>query len=145
MCHPFRLNGSASAGTIGYDGLGGNGRWLDLQLDNPKLVQWLADRHAPTGAPYSIDARALEKSHPNADLDHWACYTNDGNRALMHDLLFSDGMTVAEMKAGGVPDGTDSPLYNHFNGFAVPPTPQSRAERRGRLEQDITPSGGGGS
>ena len=145
MCHPFRLNGSASAGTIGFDGLGGNDRWLDLQLDNPDLVKWFAAQQAPTGTSYSINGRALEKSHPNADLDHWSCYTNDGNRALMRDLLFSEEMTVAGMKARGVPDGTDSPLYGGFNGFAVPPTPQSRAERRGMLERDNTMSGGGGS
>jgi hypothetical protein len=59
-------------------------------------VAWYAAANAPDGIPYSVDAAAEEGSHPSAGMDHWACYTNDGNRALLRDLLASDVMTGAQ-------------------------------------------------
>ena len=143
-CHPVRRVGTMGACTIGYSGLGGNDRWLDLQLDNDKLKQWLASGLAPDGSPYAIDGQAEEESHPLAGLDHWCCYTNDGNRALVSDLLMNDVMTVDRMKAFGVPVGTDSVTYGTFNGQPIPPTPQSKVERQRLLAQDDTVGGGGG-
>ncbi len=142
-CHPVRMAGTAGACSIGYDGLGGNDRWLDLQLDNPALVAWFASGQAPDGLPYQINAIAEEESHPSAGLDHWCCYTNDGNRALVRDLLFNDLMTVERMKAHGVPAGTSSPIYGQFNGQPIPPTPQSRMDRQ-RLLSNVDLAGGGG-
>jgi hypothetical protein len=143
LCAPIRPNNSLSARVIGFDGLGNNARWLDLQLDNPALVRWFAQGNAPDGKPYAIDALAREESHPFAGLDHWSCYTNDGNRALVRDLLFSDVMTVAQMQAHRVPDGTDAPARGHFNDQPIPPTPQSRMERQRQLAQ-VTTAGGEG-
>ena len=143
MCDPIRANGTAEARTIGYDGLGGNERWLDLQLDNPRLIHWFTDRQAPDGIPYRIDAEAEEKSHPVAGLDHWACFTNDGNRALVRALLLKDAMTVAAMTARGVPGGTNAPLYGKFNGLRIPPTPRTLAARKQRLSPAGLTGGGG--
>lgn len=135
FCHPVRATGTQGACVIGYDGLGGNDRSLDLQLDNPALRTWFAAGNAPDGIPYSIDPAAEEESHPFAGLDHWACYTNDGNRALVRDLLRSDVMTGAQLKAHGVPAGTNSKMYGQFNGLPIPATPQSRADRQRMIAQ----------
>jgi hypothetical protein len=143
MCHPMRQNGSLGACVIGYDGLGANDRWLDLQFDSQALTAWCAAGNAPDGLPYSIDAAAEEESHPLAGLDHWACYTNDGNRALVHDLLTSDVMTGAQLKAHGVPLGNSSPAFGRFNGVAIPPTPQSMVERQRLIAQSLAQNAGG--
>jgi hypothetical protein len=143
-CHPVRLNGTLGACVIGYDGLGGNNRWLDLRLDNARLMNRLAAGNAPDGIPYSIDPAAEEASHPFAGLDHWACcYNTDGNRELVRDLLFSDVMTVAQMTAHAVPAGTNAPADGLFNNQAIPLTPATLLERQ-RLMSRITVAGGGG-
>ncbi len=144
LCHPMRENGSLSACVIGYDGLGGgNDRWLDLQFDSQALMDWCAAGNAPDGIPYSVDAAAEEESHPTAGLDHWACYTNDGNRALVRDLLASDVMTGAQLKAHGVPLGNSSPAFGRFNGVAIPTTPQSTVERQRLIAQSLAQNSGG--
>ncbi len=141
-CHPMRQNNSLPARNIGFDGLGTIDRWLDLQLDNPALVTWFAENHAPTDTSYKVDAHALETSHPFAQFDHWCCYTNEGNRSLVRDLLFSDAMTVGQMKARGVPAGVASVGYGQFDSVKPPATPGSLAERRRALSSG---DGGGGS
>jgi hypothetical protein len=144
-CHPVRAVGTLGSCVIGYDGVGGNDRWLDLQLDNDSLVQWLAAGNAPDGKPYTINALAEEDSHPLAGLDHWACYTNDGNRALVRDLLLSDVMTVPRMLQHGVPGGTNAPAYGRFNNQPIPPTPQTRLDRQRMMAQAGAEGVGGGS
>ena len=145
-CHPVRTNGMPDSCVIGFDGVGGNDRWLDLQLDNARLVSWLAAGNAPDGVPYAIDALAREESHSGAGLDHWSCYTNDGNRPLVRDLLLNNLMTVARMTEHGVPSGTDVPPasspYGRFNGMDVPATPQSRVERQRLLANASAAIGG---
>jgi hypothetical protein len=143
LCHPMRQNGSLSACVIGFDGLGGgNDRWLDMQFDSQALVDWYAAANAPDGIPYSIDAAAEEGSHPSAGMDHWACYTNDGNRALLRDLLASDVMTGAQFKAHGIPLGNSSPAFGRFDGVAVPTLPQSTVERQRLIAQALAQSSG---
>jgi hypothetical protein len=143
MCHPFRENNSLAACVIGFEGLGGNDRWLDLQLDSDTLRSWLAAGLAPDGERYAIDPRADEESHPYAGLDHWACYTNDGNRALVRDLLLHELMTVDRLRALGVPGGTNSVVYDRFNGVSIPPTPATRTERQRAAAQAALNSVGG--
>lgn len=134
-CHPMRPNGDLTACVIGREGLGGNNRWLDLQLDSDALATWFRAGRAPTGVPYDIAPLAEEASYPSAALEHWSCYTNDGNRRLITDLLFSEAMTVAGMLASNVPGGTDAPGYGRFNGMPVPPTPRSATARRTMIAQ----------
>lgn len=143
-CDPVRAVGTLGSCVIGFDGLGGNDRWLDLQLDNASLAQWLAAGNAPDGNPYAIDPLAEEDSHPFAGLDHWACYSNDGNRALVRDLLLSDVMTVARMKQHGVPAGTNAPAYGMFNNQPVPPTPLTPMDRQRVFAQAFTAAAAGG-
>lgn len=135
FCHPMRLTGTPCACVIGYDGLGGNDRCIDLQLDSTELRAWFAAGNAPDGIPYQIDPKAEDESHPFAGLDHWSCYTNDGNRALVHDLLSSVLMTGAQLKAHGAPVGTNSKMFGRFNGQTIPPTSQSRVDRQRLIAQ----------
>ena len=139
FCHPIRGVGELEACVIGREGLGGNDRWLDLRLDNALLARWLTNGGVPSGGSYNISSVADENSHPSAGLGHWACYTNDGNRKLVRDLLLSDSMTVASLGESGVPSGTGLPTYGKFNGVPVPPTPQTNTDRL-RIMEDSTTS-----
>jgi hypothetical protein len=142
-CHPVRPNGSLSACVIGYEGLGNNPRWLDLQLDRPAVQEWFASGLAPDGLRYVVNPNAEEESHAFAGLDHWSCYTNDGNRGLVGDLLLNRMMTVENLRRLGVPDGTDSPSYGRFDGVAIPPTPATRSDRQRLLAQAMLEQRGG--
>jgi hypothetical protein len=76
-------------------------------------------------------------------MDHWACYTNDGNRALLRDLLASDVMTGAQFKAHGMPLGNSSPAFGRFDGVAIPTLPQSTVERQRLIAQAMAQNAGG--
>jgi hypothetical protein len=117
--------------------LGGNPRWMDLALDNETLGTWLLDSKAPSGTQYRINPQHEEDSHPTPFLEHWSCYTNDGNRALIRDLLLNDAMTVQAFRANGAPDGVDSFMYGKFNGETVPVVPQTFAGRGQMLAADV--------
>ncbi len=136
MCHPMRANRTLEACVVGYDGVGGsNTRWVDLQLDNRNLSNWLAGGNAPDGQRYTVNPLAEEDSHPTANLNHWACYTNDGNRALVRALLASDAMTCVQLRAHGVPAAVNAPSFGRFDGLPVPVTLRSAVERQQFLAQ----------
>ncbi len=142
--HPIRANNSLEACSIGFTGLCKDDEWLDLQLDNPDLVTWLANGRAPTARRYAIDANAQENSHPFAAFNHWCCYTNDGNRDLVRDLLQNDAMTIAAMRAAGVPGGTSAPAFGQFRGVPIPTVPRTRSARQDILRTgDFMPGGSG--
>ncbi len=145
MCHPFRTINMPESCVIGRDGFGVNARWLDLQLDNQALVTWFGGRNAPDGVGYTINALAEEDTHSTAWLDHWACYTNDGNRQLVSDLLSNDVMTIANFTSHGVPGGTDSPMFGKFTAQAIPIPPQTLMDRRRMSAQASAVMAGGGS
>ena len=147
MCHPVRRSGAPEACVIGYDGLGGNNRWIDLRLDDPELVTWCAASHAPDGMPYALQALAQEDDpHPTAGLDHWSCYTNPGNRPFVRELLFSDVMSVAQLRARGAKDGSGSPMYGRFAGIQIPLVPPARVARQRMIAQAaLAATGAGGS
>lgn len=126
-CHPVRANGSTAAAVIGREGLGIGPRWLDLQLDSDRLRAWFAAGQAPNGVAYAIDAAAENTAHPMASMNHWAYYTNDGNRRLVRDLLGAPGLSVAAFADARVPSGG---TYGTFAGAPVPATPQECAARR---------------
>ena len=134
--HPVRQTGTAGARVIGRDGVGGNPRWLDLALDNDDLIAWFQAGNAPTGGPFRINPQHEEESHVSAFLEHWSCYTNDGNRALIRALLSDDAMTVAAFNARAVPSRVDSVMFGRFSGQAIPKTPQSMADRTAMFGRD---------
>ncbi len=129
-CDPVRGNNTPAACVIGFNGLGNNARWIDLQLDADGVVAWCAAGRAPAGRAYTVQAAAQDDVHPEAWLNHWAYYTNQGNRALVRDLVQHPAMTVAALTAAGVPNGMASVMYGRFNGLAIPPTPATCAGRR---------------
>ncbi len=129
-CHPVRGNATPAACVIGLNGLGQNDRWIDLQLDAAGVVDWFAAGHAPTGRPYTVQAVAQDDVHPEAWLNHWAYYTNPGNRVLVRDLVQNAAMTVAKLTAKAAPNHVASPMYGHFKDVAIPVTPRTCAERR---------------
>ena len=137
-CHPVRESGSAVAAVIGRNGLGGNGRWFDLQLNASAVVQWAGSGRGPTGAKYHVNALPEDNVHPEANLAHWAYYTNRGNRAFVRDLLLDSSMSVDKLRAAAAPDGFQNGMYGNFAGHDVPRTPTTCAERRG----DILIAGG---
>ncbi len=134
-CHPLRETNRLPSCVVGLHGLGTNPRWMDLQLDSAALSAWLAGGNAPTKRAYAIDPDAQEKSHSAAWLKHWSCYTNDGNRELVRDLLLDDRMTVAAMKNLGAPSGSNSPSTKLFDNVPIPQTPTSRSERSAMMAQ----------
>jgi hypothetical protein len=129
MCHPVRPNATWSSFVIGRNGLGGNERWIDLQLDSPPLANWFAGGNAPTGTRYALAGVALTDVHPLGFLNHWAYYTNAGNRVLVRDLMTAGRMNGVALAAAGVPNGFDCPEYDGFIGQAVRPTPTTRDGR----------------
>lgn len=129
VAHPVRVNNSFAAFVIGRCGVGGNPRWLDWQIDAPHVVAWMSEARAPTGAAYHVNARPENNVHPQSELGHWVYYNNDGNRALLRDLMTDPRMTVAALRAAGAPDGFDAPEWHHFAGMPVPPTPATRDGR----------------
>ncbi len=133
----LRTNNSLEARVIGRDGLCHHARWIDLQLDNPALIQWLSEGKAPTGRRYNIDPKGLDGNHAGEFLLHWNCYTFDPNRDLVTDLLQSERMTITAMKDAGVPDGTNAAAHGHFVGRSVPPTPRTLFERHALLDPQI--------
>ena len=135
MCHPVRANGSDAARVIGREGLIGNYRWLDIQLDRESSVSWLA------GKGYRVSAFNENDIHPGAWLNHWAYYMNDGNRAFLGDLLNKPEMSISWFIQGGFLNGVDVPYYGHFNP-QVPPTPRT-AEERDALRDSGAQQGGG--
>jgi hypothetical protein len=131
VSNPVRGAGTPEALVIGRDGLGANSRWLDLQLDKPALVTWFAGAQAPNGRTYALSSRHQNSAHHLAGMEHWTAYTNDGNRAFVHDLLHDPDFSVANFRASGVPDGVQSAMYGQFNGRPVPATPARCRDRQG--------------
>ena len=129
-CAPTRQNGSTEAFVIGRNGLGQNSRWIDVQLDAPTVAPWFTSGAAPTGVAYQVNALAETNVHPHASLNHWAYYTNAGNRRLVHDLVQHPSMTAAALQAAGVYDKFDVLMWGRFQGRPIPATPTTCAERR---------------
>jgi hypothetical protein len=132
-CHPVRVNNSWASFVLGRNGLGGNARWHDLQLDRADVVDWFAAGRAPSGVAYRLDAQAESDVHSFGAWNHWAYYTNDGNRALVRDLMTRPDMRAHDLAAA--PDGFDCPEYGKFDGQEVPPTPQTRDGRETHLAE----------
>jgi hypothetical protein len=84
---------------IGHNGLSGHrgaARWMDLQIDSPRLQQWMQDHHGI----------AISGDRPGNVWDHWFYYTFRGNMALYRQMLRDrDNWTIARLRADAVPEG----------------------------------------
>jgi hypothetical protein len=133
-CDPVRNNNTIASMVIARNGLGGQARWLDLQIDSAQLVAWLSEGRAPNGANYAINALPLNDVHPSGDLGHWVYFTNEGNRKLVRDLVLHPAMTRAGLVASGVPAGFTAADGAKFATVSVPATPMACAERHPQLQ-----------
>jgi hypothetical protein len=102
---PSRAPGSTASCTIGRCGLGarqsweGKGayppNWVDLSLDRRDLQAWFK-----ANGGYTLTAIASDGVHPMGNWNHWACYTEPGNRAWLTDLLWKPGFNGRRAGAG---------------------------------------------
>jgi len=118
FCHPYRPNNTSVALVIGREGLFAGGNWLDIQIDNPNAIAWLAE--APNGQHYTVSGFKDSDLHPAAFLNHWVYYMNDGNRPLVRALVQDPTMNIAWFRANKFPEGVAAPNYGQAFG-AVPP------------------------
>lgn len=117
--HPVRYNGSDAARVIGRDGVKILPNWLDIQLDHPGVVPWLAGQDYP-----NISADHVDGDHSLAWMNHWAYYMNDGNRKLLSDLLADPDKNIDWFRSNHFPEGIDAFYYGDFGPF-IPETPTS--------------------
>lgn len=122
LCCPPRSQAAGDMFVLGRTGLGTGDRYLDIQLDDPTTQAWFASGKAPTGKSYNLNATPENNAHAVGWMGHWTCYTNNGNRTLITDLLYADTMTAPTLRAAGAPGTIDNIFWNTI-GTEPPPTP----------------------
>jgi hypothetical protein len=140
---PSRVPGSIPACSLGRFALGTQmswfgvatypPNWVDISLERRDVQAWFK-----ANGGYTLTATASDNVHPTGNLNHWACYTEPGNRAWLTDLLWQprlNGGTLAA--AAGIPKGILSSSQPVFAGFGIPrTTPMTMAERL-RCQQGV--------
>jgi hypothetical protein len=133
---PSRTPGSVVACNVGRFGLGTRagwsgiaeypGNWVDISLDRRDVQAWFR-----ANGGYTLTATASDNVHPEGNLNHWACYTEPGNRAWVTDLLWKPGMNGGTMATtAGLPTGVLGDPQPVFAGVGVPATtPMTLAAR----------------
>jgi hypothetical protein len=133
---PSRTPGSVASCNIGRFGLGTPASWsgiaeyppdwLDVSLDRRDVQAWFR-----ANGGYTLTATASDNVHPTGHLNHWACYTEPGNRVWLTDLLWKPGMNGGTMAAtAGLPKGVLGDPQPVFAGVGVPnTTPMTLAAR----------------
>ncbi len=100
---------------LGRDGLGrGMRNWLDLQIDHPATVRWLAER-----------GMAPERAHER--VTHWSFYADPGVMALCRNVLALPDAAIPTLRAAAIPEALE-PRWARFRprrvadpAFAVAP------------------------
>ena len=133
---PSRVPGSIPSCCVGRFGLGtvkSWGRdggypknWADIALDRRDVQAWFK-----ANGGYTLTPTAADNVHPLARMNHWACYTEPGNRAWVTDLLWKPAMNGAAFAANAsVPKGVLGPTQPKFAGVGIPTTtPMTMAAR----------------
>jgi hypothetical protein len=133
---PSRVPGTIASCCVGRFGLGtaeswnatgGYPRnWADIALDRRDVQAWFKANGGYTLTPTSSD-----NVHPMAHMNHWACYTEPGNRAWVTDLLWKPAMNGAVFAAEpSLPKGVLGPTQPVFAGVGIPTTtPMTLAAR----------------
>jgi hypothetical protein len=147
---PSRVPGSAAACSLGRYGLGtlqswaGIARypqnWVDIALDRRDVQAWFK-----ANGGYSLTPTASDTVHPAGHMNHWACYTEPGNRAWLMDLLWKPGMNGGTLaRAEGLPKGILRGAQPVIAGVGIPTTtPMTAADRR-RFQLATNNGGGNG-
>jgi Alpha/beta hydrolase of unknown function (DUF900) len=133
---PSRTPGSVPSCSLGRYGLGKPGSWIapaiyppnwvDLSLDRRDLQAWFQ-----ANGGYSLTPTASDSVHPEGQMNHWACYTEPGNRAWLTDLLWKPGLNGgALVKVVSLPKGVLGDPQPVFAGVGIPATtPMTMAAR----------------
>ena len=133
---PSRIPGSVPSCSLGRYGLGRPDawtdglkyppNWVDVSLDRRDVQAWFK-----ANGGYSLTPTASDGVHPNGQMNHWACYTEPGNRAWLTDLLWKPGLNGGALaKLTGLPTGVLGDLQPVFAGVAIPnKTPMTMAAR----------------
>jgi hypothetical protein len=133
---PSRVPGSVPSCSLGRYGLGkpdswtGSAiypsNWVDLSLERRDLQAWFK-----ANGGYSLTPTASDGVHPNGQMNHWACYTEPGNRAWLTDLLWKPGLNGGALaNLAGLPKGVLGDPQPVFAGVGIPnTTPMTMAAR----------------
>lgn len=133
---PSRMPGSVPSCSLGRYGLGKPGSWIapavyprnwvDLGLERLDLQSWFKAHGG-----YTLTPTASDGVHATGQMNHWACYTEPGNRAWLTDLLWKPGLNGATLaKAPGLPKGVLGDSQPVFAGVGIPTTtPMTMAAR----------------
>ena len=120
--------GRFGLGTVaGWGDNGGYpGNWVDIALDRRDVLAWFK-----ANGGYALTATASDNVHPLGNMNHWACYTEPGNRAWVTDLLWKPAMNGAALAANAsLPKGILGPTQPVFAGVGIPTTtPMTLAAR----------------
>ena len=134
---PSRVPGSVQSCNIGRSGLGRPAdwtggaiyppNWVDISLDRRDVKAWFQAHGSYTLTPTDHD----NVHSPDGHMNHWACYTEPGNRVWLTDLIWHPGMNGGAMaNTPGLPKGVLGDPQPVFAGVGVPTTtPMTMAER----------------
>ncbi len=146
---PSRTPGSVPSCSLGRYGLGTPGswvapavyppNWVDLSLDRLDLQAWFK-----ANGGYSLTPTASDSVHPEGQMNHWACYTEPGNRAWLTDLLWKPGLNGGALaKVAGLPKGVLGDPQPVFAGVGIPTTTPMTMAARMAFQRGATQGGGG--
>jgi hypothetical protein len=145
---PSRVPGSVPSSNIGRFGIGEiNGwtgiatyppNWVDISLDRRDVQAWFK-----ANGGYTLTATDSDGVHaPDGNLNHWACYTEPGNRVWLTDLIWKPGMNGGVMaNTGGLPKGVLGDPQPVFAGVPIPNTTPMTWDARIAYQR---PAGGNG-
>ena len=86
-------------GKFGLERGTGLAGWMDIQLDDETLQEWIRDRFG----------LAVDGDRPGEWLDHWYYFTNAQNTALYARILRdADDMSHAALRTNAIPEGVPS-------------------------------------
>lgn len=133
---PSRVAGSVVACSLGRYALGTPDSWAGIAAYPPNWVDIALDRRDVqawflANGGYRLRPTASDNVHPEGNLNHWACYTETGNRAWLTDLLWKPGLNGGSFaRTPGFPKGVLASPQPVFAGVGIPgTTPMTAAAR----------------
>lgn len=145
---PSRVPGSVVSCSLGRYALGTpeswDGRavypanWVDLALDRRDLQAWFR-----ANGGYALTPTASDAVHPSGHLNHWACYTEPGNRVWLADLLWKPTLSGGVLaRIADLPKGILREHQPVFAGLPIPHTAPMTMTERLRYQQAASQGGG---
>ena len=146
---PSRIPGTAPSCSLGRYGLGKLDswtapavyppNWVDISLDRRDVQAWFK-----SNGGYVLTPTASDGLHPEGQMNHWACYTEIGNRAWLTDLLWKHGLNGGTLaKATGLPRGVLGDPQPVFTGVGIPATTPMAMAARMAYQRGASQGGGG--